>query len=961
MAALSDLIPDPAMRNSFVPRPAAVEITNFPYILSPGFVSAALVVGDLVYGLVKSARFPGNDEPFCYNVRTGRFYDVLGVQPLNVPLSPPTSGDWTPPFLAVVGSRVIACHPGFGSGAVKFGWFDLTGYSGVLVGNYTMGGTLVTGNPAIAAVQPGMILSGPAVSPDTFVVSTAPYVNVTTANTSLATVLTNVKSTKGVQAGQQVAGDGIQPGTTVVSVVGSTVTISLPAVEFAIGATIVFSSDEITTAQITTNSAVLQYVGSTDGVAVGQTVSGVGIPSGAKVVAIDGSSVTMNAPVAGANAAVPIEFSFTLNTTGSTNSSTSLTSVADTTGIAAGQTVTGTGIPAGTTVASVSGSTVVISQAATSTNTGVALTFTYQLNTFADTIVGSQVLTNLVSTTELAVGQSVYGPGVPQNTTITALSGTTATISNAIGITTLETEVTFSFSLSTTATTNDPTVLIGVANPAGLAIGQAIAGNGIAIGAVITAIAGTAVTMDLPATQEGIGTLVTFSGATVVLSAPALVQAVQGSADIAGGTVLNPLWGAGDCDRNPLPGQPVAVGQFNGRAYFGLASGQNNIVFSDPGFPCRVTNNPTVQALSTQDGLGVLALYPLMLSSPLVTTGIVQALLVFEQGGQKMQQITGDAAFNTLSMNAMPVATGTLAPLSIFTCELGTGFISPEGLRIVQFNGTVTPPIGDGGEGVTVPFLHVSTTPGTTPSTSPSRIAAAAGANTIRITAQNPNLGGQPAQEWWYDIGRKIWTGPHSFPASLIQPWQGTFIMTPVPGTKGAAAGALWRSDPIPTLVSSVYTENGQPMTCIYQPVPLPDTGALAENLLVEMAVVMQLYANAQATVIAADQNGWTLDQTTFPPAPEAGTWGGSIWELSPWGGTGDPPTQWGIAKWGSGAPWGAPPFPMQQFRVDWNWPLVFKQLNLRITFAAAPVTRIGNLYMRYQVLGYPLQAAAAA
>ncbi len=67
---------------------------------------------------------------------------------------------------------------------------------------------------------------------------------------------------------------------------------------------------------------------------------------------------------------------FLLSTTATTNSSTSLTSVAATTGIAAGQVITGTGIPAGTYVVSISGSTVTMSQAATASASGVAITFT---------------------------------------------------------------------------------------------------------------------------------------------------------------------------------------------------------------------------------------------------------------------------------------------------------------------------------------------------------------------------------------------------------------------------------------------------------------------------------------------------------------------------------------------------------------------------------------------------------
>lgn len=58
-----------------------------------------------------------------------------------------------------------------------------------------------------------------------------------------------------------------------------------------------------------------------------------------------------------------------------TAGSTSMTTVAPTTGIAAGQLVTGTGIPAGTTVVSIVATTVTLSAAATATTTGVTVIF----------------------------------------------------------------------------------------------------------------------------------------------------------------------------------------------------------------------------------------------------------------------------------------------------------------------------------------------------------------------------------------------------------------------------------------------------------------------------------------------------------------------------------------------------------------------------------------------------------
>jgi Flp pilus assembly protein TadG len=64
-----------------------------------------------------------------------------------------------------------------------------------------------------------------------------------------------------------------------------------------------------------------------------------------------------------------------LTTTGNTHSSTTLNSLASTTGVAVGQHVIGAGIPAGATITAKSGSSVTLSSAATATATGVTVNF----------------------------------------------------------------------------------------------------------------------------------------------------------------------------------------------------------------------------------------------------------------------------------------------------------------------------------------------------------------------------------------------------------------------------------------------------------------------------------------------------------------------------------------------------------------------------------------------------------
>jgi hypothetical protein len=584
---LADLVPDPAMNGCFVPRPAAFKIIDFAIagFSSPGFISSLLVVGNLAYGTIATSRTAGKDEPFVVNLMTGTALTVAGITATNVPTSPSSSGKWTPPILAQVGSRVIVTHPGFAGGAVKFGWFDVSG-----------------------------------------------------------------------------------------------------------------------------------------------------------------------------------------------------------------------------------------------------------------------------------------------------------------------------FNVSFTATTHTSTLLDGFTTPLGIQPGMTITGTGIPAGATVVSTTTTSITMSLAATAS----------ASVGVA-------------VAGGTIAAPLWGAGDTDRNPLPSVPVGVAQFYGRAYYAL--GLDGIVFSDSGFPTRVSNTTAVQALLPGNGLPITAIAPLMLSSSLATTGIVQALIAF-QNVAGMQQILGDLSLNNLTMNALPVATGTAAPLSIATCEFGTAFVSPEGLRLVQFNATVSEPIGDAGSGVTIPFIYAAV---------PSRMCAAATSHVLRVATLNayvaPIAGDPPAEEWWYDLGRKVWTGPMSIVPSLIQPWQGTnnentFVIAPI-----GILGSLWRGDPYGQITSS-YIENGVVMNWTAQPTPLPDTGQMAMNELVEMSVAGAFMI--KANLVANDISGAALGQTQVPPQALA------------------PPSFWDSMVWGGGS-WGGGATKFQQWPVYWPGPLVFKQLDLTIMGASGFGVKLGNLNLRYQTTGYPL------
>lgn len=425
------------------------------------------------------------------------------------------------------------------------------------------------------------------------------------------------------------------------------------------------------------------------------------------------------------------------------------------------------------------------------------------------------------------------------------------------------------------------------------------------------AISGT----DIPAGATVISTTAT----TITISQAATGSHGPNTFTITGGTPTQPLWGAGNTDRNPLPSVPLDCAQFNSRAYYAL--GTNGIVYSDASAACRVSNASRVQALLPGDGLAVTCIGQLQLSSLL--GGIVQSLIAFE-GINKMQQITGDEATNNLAMNAMPTSTGTASPLSLCSCEMGLAFVSPEGLRIITFAGNVTPPIGDHGIGVTAPFIYSSV---------PSRIAAAARVDTIRISTQNGFVANSPTQEWWYDLTRKIWTGPHTFPAGVIQA-AGTGFLLAASGVNGK----LWDSNAYPFL-SSTFSENGTHIVSTYKTSLLPDNATVGMNAVVLTTLSGQFFPGV-VTVVATDEADQVLDEADISIA------------------TGTNP-EWDVAIWDVDM-WDAQIPPFRQFRVFWHKTIVFKQAAIQVSVDADYFLRIGTLYAEYQRLGYVNQDVAA-
>lgn len=367
---------------------------------------------------------------------------------------------------------------------------------------------------------------------------------------------------------------------------------------------------------------------------------------------------------------------------------------------------------------------------------------------------------------------------------------------------------------------------------------------------------------------------------------------------------------------------PTAVAQFNGRAYYiENVPAQPAVIFSDALAPLVVTN--ASQVLTFGDNVALTCFGSLALFNQL--GGIVQSLMVFK-GVTNIFQITGDSALGTLAINALNITTGTLAPNTVVSTPQGLAFVAPDGVRMIDFDAKIEDPIGLDGMGVAAPFIY---------SVTPSRMSAACNGNILRISVQNGLAPNSPNQEFWYDFARGIWSGPHSFPASLIQPYSNTFVMAPI-----GVPATLFRSDPVQSSTST-FVENSQQMTWNWATSMLPDVDTMTQNNMTESVLDLALSPSIPSiNVNALDQNGQVLGAVSIASPSGATVWGAFTWGVAPWGGT---------------------PDALAPRQLPWPAPVVFNRLQLQATGQSTSGIKVGTLHLRYQILNYLSNLGAVA
>lgn len=382
-------------------------------------------------------------------------------------------------------------------------------------------------------------------------------------------------------------------------------------------------------------------------------------------------------------------------------------------------------------------------------------------------------------------------------------------------------------------------------------------------------------------------------------------------------TVTTPTWSSGNMATNPLPSVPSAVSNFNNRAYYAIG---NKAYYSNVLDPLTATN--AGQSLTLGDNTPIVAFGGLPVQT--TSSGVVGALLVFK--ASQVWQITGDAAItNSLAQNFLSLSVGTLAPRSVAASPIGTFFLGPDTVYLI--NPYALP----------IPVAYNSGSPTATPDlrqpfqnvTVPSRAAAAFASNIYRVSLTSVVDNAAGAFDYWFDTRHMRWNGPHSFAYDCASSSSGTsFILS------GAGLPAkLFQSFPAPQNGQS-YLDNGQQYTCILRSAELPKRDEMTMKQVVEST--LELTPGALPTtyqIIAYDESGSFLANAGLITQFQGAFWGSN--------------------NWGDGSVWSSTTQQTSNYNLPWQIPLVFNQISVEVTCTAGAFVSIGTFYARAQFAGY--------
>jgi hypothetical protein len=389
--------------------------------------------------------------------------------------------------------------------------------------------------------------------------------------------------------------------------------------------------------------------------------------------------------------------------------------------------------------------------------------------------------------------------------------------------------------------------------------------------------------------------------------------------------IAAPTWTAANLATNPLPAVPTSVANFNNRAYYSFG---NKLFYSDVLVPLTATN--AGQSLTVGDNTAITAQAGLPVQT--TSSGIVGALVVFKPS--QIWQVTGDAAVTTnpLSQNYLTLNVGCISPRSIVPTSFGLAFIGIAGPFFLSPLGAVLPlnsKLSDGSPAdLQAPFQNT---------TSPTRIAAGFQGNIYRVCVPTLTASGAATNDYWYDLYRRRWSGPHTFPYDCISAVSGATSGSYFLLSTAAHPGALYRGLAQPQAgITPEYDDLGVPLQTVMQSSSFPKTGHMAEKQVVESTIELSSTgASVSYNISALNSLGNIVGNAAVTTQNIGGLWGSNVW--------------------GDGTLWASPKNTPSVYTVPWSAPVVFKKFSLNIQATAVNSLSIGTFYARYQDCGYTL------
>lgn len=380
-----------------------------------------------------------------------------------------------------------------------------------------------------------------------------------------------------------------------------------------------------------------------------------------------------------------------------------------------------------------------------------------------------------------------------------------------------------------------------------------------------------------------------------------------------------PAWSAANTTVNVLPAVPTAVANFNNRAYYVVG---NVLYGSDALNPTVITNLSSTVTIGDTTPITALNGLPMQTTS----SGITANLVIFK--ANQIWALAGDTTTSNLSLNFLSLNVGCPHPRSVVQTVIGTLFISQDAPCVLSVNGGVAElkHPNHGSSDVRIPFQN---------STVPSRTTAAFVGNIYRVCVVTIINGITASNDYWFDIRRMRWTGPHSFPYDSAGQYNDTCILSGV-----GSGAALFNGPPNDVTTNTTYNDNGVAMLTTLVTTSLHDGDVMEFKQTVESSIdVTSGGTSTPFTITAYDDQGTTLGTATVTTPPPASVWGGF--------------------NWGDGTLYSTVVSNPRRYDVAWNQPLVWDRMYLTITAPGATDVSIGKFKAKYQHCGYSLRAVA--